>query len=152
MCEYSLHRICVDAIVTDGFCRSLTEWVYKHVWPNSTHTPLSLLSQEGRRVAKATKYLPYEESQVQVPIQRENFSENNRPTSPSSPLSYLSFFFAHFPNLVVLHWFEKFHNDLYWLLYSLIYIRLWPEWLNPYLIGSALTNKIEEKEGGTFLK
>jgi len=26
VCECSLHRICVDTVATDRFCRSLTKW------------------------------------------------------------------------------------------------------------------------------
>jgi len=41
MCECSLHRICVDVVATDEFCRSLIKWAYKHdLLP---HTSLSFL-------------------------------------------------------------------------------------------------------------
>jgi len=36
-CECSLHRICVHAVTTDGFCRLLTKWAYRHVWPPPTY-------------------------------------------------------------------------------------------------------------------
>jgi len=28
MCKFSLHRICVNAVATDGFCRSLIKWAF----------------------------------------------------------------------------------------------------------------------------
>jgi len=40
VCECSLHRICVDAVATDGFFR-VARWPngYRHVWPLPTYIP-----------------------------------------------------------------------------------------------------------------
>lgn len=47
MCECSTHRICVDAVATDGFCRSLAECAYKRAWPPLSHTSLFLLNYKN---------------------------------------------------------------------------------------------------------